>query len=87
MIRQWKNKYCDSYVEKRPHTPGSKWPDLEEELYSWFKQRRTCKLIASTSWFRRQARAIFRDLYPGLPDSERFIFSNGGGEVSLDVTI
>ncbi|KAI8395679.1 hypothetical protein FOFC_06717 [Fusarium oxysporum] len=76
-IRQWKNKYYDSYVEKRPHIPGSKWPDLEEELYSRFKQRRTRKLIASTSWFRRQARAIFRDLYPGLPDSERFIFSNG----------
>ncbi|KAH7261547.1 hypothetical protein BKA59DRAFT_518505 [Fusarium tricinctum] len=75
-IRQWKNKYYDSYVEKRPYIPGSKWPDLEEELYSRFKQHRIHKLIASTSWFRRQARAIFRDLYPGLPDSERFIFSN-----------
>jgi hypothetical protein len=34
-------------------------------------------LIASTSWFRRQARIIFKNLYPDFPDSERFIFSNG----------
>jgi hypothetical protein len=74
-IRQWKKKYMNSYVEKHPHIPPPKWPGLEEDLYSRFLVRRARKLVASTSWFRRQARLIFGSLYPSLPD--RFIFSNG----------
>jgi hypothetical protein len=65
----------NSYVEKQPHVPPPKWPELEEDLYLRFLVRRARKMVANTSWFRRQAREIFGTLYPSLP--ERFIFSNG----------
>jgi hypothetical protein len=50
------------------------WPDMEKALYIEFIQRRAVGTIVRRSWFRRQARKLWIETYPGIPIL--FVFSN-----------
>jgi hypothetical protein len=50
------------------------WPNLEEKLYSDFMKSQAVLKLISTGWFRRRAKALFRELYP--KSEHLFVFSN-----------
>ena len=50
------------------------WPEMEKKLYIEFVQRRAAGIIVRRSWFRRQARKLWAEIYPGAP--MLFVFSN-----------
>ncbi|KAM5358326.1 hypothetical protein ACJZ2D_015395 [Fusarium nematophilum] len=52
-----------------------KWPELEDELFRRFVQRRSEKKIVMVSWFRTTAKHLFGELYP--EHEQLFGFSNG----------
>jgi hypothetical protein len=59
----------------KPSSYRCQWPELEERLYNDFRKLRAALKLVSTGWFRRRAKALFRELYP---ESEHlFVFSNG----------
>jgi len=51
------------------------WPDLEEQLYERFWERRQQRLVTSMGWFRRESRELFSLLYP--ESLSVFTFSRG----------
>lgn len=50
------------------------WPDIEKKLYTEFIQRRAAGAIVRRGWFRRKARKLWMETYPGIPPL--FAFSN-----------
>ncbi|KAM4056555.1 SAP domain-containing protein [Hirsutella rhossiliensis] len=60
-------------AKKRVYHP--RWPELEEELVKRFIAARANKSIVTVSWFKRQARSIFKSLNPAVDNI--FTFSNG----------
>ncbi|KAH7231480.1 hypothetical protein MRS44_016023 [Fusarium solani] len=73
-IRGW-HVNRESFLEEHHRKLCPKWPDLEDRVYLSFLERRTQGKVATTSWFRRQARAIYKELH--LDQSSQFPFSTG----------
>ena len=51
------------------------WPKLEDSLYAAFLERRAHNRIVTVGWFRRTAKAMFKEMYPEI--STQFTFSMG----------
>jgi Tc5 transposase DNA-binding domain len=50
------------------------WPEMEKKLYTKFVQRRAVGIIVRQSWFQREARKLWVEIYLGVP--MLFVFSN-----------
>ncbi|EEU38504.1 uncharacterized protein NECHADRAFT_88606 [Fusarium vanettenii 77-13-4] len=73
-IRGWRQKR-EFFLEEHHRKLCPKWPGLEDQVYLSFLERRAQGKVATTSWFRRKAQAIYKELYPD--QSSRFPFSTG----------
>lgn len=71
-IQGW-NVDRESFIEEHTRKLCPKWPELEAQVYFYFLERRTKGKVVTTSWFRRKAQAIYKELYPD--QSSRLPFS------------
>ncbi|KAI8648651.1 DDE-1 domain-containing protein [Fusarium keratoplasticum] len=71
----WKQRDKILGITPKETTWRPKWPELEDELFRRFIQRRSEKKIVTVSWFRTTAKHLFGELYP--EHEQLFGFSNG----------
>ncbi|KAJ0129359.1 ER degradation-enhancing alpha-mannosidase-like protein 1 [Fusarium oxysporum f. sp. albedinis] len=60
----WKNRDRILGVVPKQSTWKPHWPELEDELFRRFVQRRSEKKIITVAWFRTTAKHLFGELYP-----------------------
>ena len=60
---------------RRIRLQGGRWPLLEKRLVALFTERRAAGKVVRRKWFERNAKALFKEIYPN--STVNFMFSEG----------